>query len=160
MTTTSVKTLTSSVSTQTQPASGKLPLRGIAWSTVSHTFIRRANDELSMSIVLCEGARAPRSFRAEHVKCAKMAPVAMSKLIFVKTTQTGIWAAVIYSLFFFCTGCLIRAGRLWQIRKCSDVVLPQPSPGIHFLLLPRTCSMTRDGSRSRRGLSRGGSTMS
>ncbi|XP_019740087.1 abnormal spindle-like microcephaly-associated protein [Hippocampus comes] len=61
--TTSVKTLTSSVSTQTQPASAKLPRRG---------------------------ARALRSIRAERVKCVKMAPVAMSKLIFVKTTQTAI----------------------------------------------------------------------
>ncbi|XP_051929492.1 abnormal spindle-like microcephaly-associated protein homolog [Hippocampus zosterae] len=61
--TTSVKTLTSSVSTQTQPASAKLPLRG---------------------------AHARRSLGAEHGKCVKMAPVAMSKLIFVKTTRTAI----------------------------------------------------------------------
>ncbi|XP_051929609.1 abnormal spindle-like microcephaly-associated protein homolog [Hippocampus zosterae] len=61
--TTSIKTLTSSVSTQTQPASAKLPLRG---------------------------AHARRSLGAEHGKCVKMAPVAMSKLIFVKTTRTAI----------------------------------------------------------------------
>ncbi|XP_037105159.1 abnormal spindle-like microcephaly-associated protein [Syngnathus acus] len=57
---TPVRTIKSSVSAQTKPASGKLPLRGAV------------------------------SLRSSRTERSKMAPVAMSKLVFVKPTQTAI----------------------------------------------------------------------